>query len=423
MKHWTTTTLGQFTTLQRGHDLPTQDRKNGPIPILGSFGITGWHNESKVRGPGLTVGRSGASFGVVTYSGVDFWPLNTALFVKDFNGNDERFAYYFLKSINFKSFNSGSAVQSLNRNHIHPINISVPPLPEQKAIAQILGTLDDKIELNRQTNKILEAMARAIFKSWFVDFDPVHAKRAARDGTQSDTHSAALSPDILDLFPDSFQDSELGEIPTGWEVGEMSHFTNVQGGFAFKSKDFIDTNGCKVIKIKNIGDNKDVDIGNCDQLPIDYALKSSDFVLSNGDVLMAMTGAKVGKFGMIVCDSSPTLLNQRVARFLPKRVDKPWIVYCALMIEEILEQIVGMAEGSAQPNVSAQGIMSAKLVNTSAPIEKKFVQIVDPFFDEIVVNTKRSRVLIDIRNTLLPKLISGELRIKDAEKFLKDAPL
>ena len=148
--------------------------------------------------------------------------------------------------------NSGSAVQSLNRNHIHPINISVPPLPEQKAIAQILGTLDDKIELNRQTNKILEAMARAIFKSWFVDFDPVHAKRAARDGTQSDTHSAALSPDILDLFPDSFQDSELGEIPTGWEVGEMSHFTNVQGGFAFKSKDFIDTNGCKAVSYTHL---------------------------------------------------------------------------------------------------------------------------------------------------------------------------
>ncbi|MGB5687623.1 MAG: restriction endonuclease subunit S, partial [Candidatus Electrothrix sp.] len=170
---WRELSLGEFVTLQRGHDLPTPRRIKGNIPILGSFGITGWHNEAKAEGPGVTVGRSGASFGVVSYSPVNYWPLNTALYVRDFHGNDPKFSFYFLKSLDFKRYNSGSAQPSLNRNHIHPIPIVIPPLPEQKAIAHILGSLDDKIEINRQMNATLEAMAQALFKSWFVDFDPV----------------------------------------------------------------------------------------------------------------------------------------------------------------------------------------------------------------------------------------------------------
>ena len=111
-------TLGDFVTLQRGHDLPEQDRLPGNVPILGSFGVTGWHDKAKAKGPGVTVGRSGASFGVVNYSAVDFWPLNTALYVIDFHGNDERFAYYLLKNLDFSGHNSGSAQPSLNRNFI-----------------------------------------------------------------------------------------------------------------------------------------------------------------------------------------------------------------------------------------------------------------------------------------------------------------
>lgn len=173
---WQDMKLGEFVTLQRGHDLPEPQRKPGKIPVIGSFGITGYHDTATTKGPGVTVGRSGASFGVVNYSAVDFWALNTALYVNDFHGNDEKFTYYFLKSIDFQRYNSGSAQPSLNRNFIHPIPIKVPPLDEQKTIAHILGTLDDKIELNQQMNHTLESIARALFKSWFIDFDPVRAK-------------------------------------------------------------------------------------------------------------------------------------------------------------------------------------------------------------------------------------------------------
>src|SRR6266516_1959004 len=142
---WRDAKLGEFVSLQRGHDLPERNRVAGTVPVLGSFGITGWHDRVKWEGPGVTVGRSGASFGVVTYSAVSFWPLNTALYVTDFKGNDRRFVYYLLKHLDFKRYNSGSAQPSLNRNFVYAIPVRIPPLGEQREIARILGALDDKI--------------------------------------------------------------------------------------------------------------------------------------------------------------------------------------------------------------------------------------------------------------------------------------
>jgi type I restriction enzyme S subunit len=163
-------TLGDFVTLQRGHDLPESKRRPGNVPVIGSFGITGYHDTAKAKGPGVTIGRSGASFGVVSYCPVNYWPHNAALYVTDFQGNDERFSYYFLKSIDFKNYNSGSAQPSLNRNYIYPIEIKVPPLPTQRKIAAILSAYDDLIENNTRRIEILEEMARSLYREWFVNF-------------------------------------------------------------------------------------------------------------------------------------------------------------------------------------------------------------------------------------------------------------
>src|SRR5262249_50751166 len=112
-REWRQTSLGNVVRLQRGHDLPDQDRKFGSGPVVGSFGITGWHNEARAKGPGVTVGRSGASIGVVAFVKEDYWPLNTCLYVTDFLGNDPRFCYYLLNTLAFASYNSGSAQPSL----------------------------------------------------------------------------------------------------------------------------------------------------------------------------------------------------------------------------------------------------------------------------------------------------------------------
>ena len=153
------------------------------------------------------IGRSG-SIGGGQFIEEDFWPLNTTLWVKNFNGNDPRFCYYFLKSLDLVQFNVGSGVPTLNRNHIHGLPAIVPSPYEQRSIAHVLGNLDDKIELNRRMNETLERMARALFKSWFVDFDPVRAKMEG--------HDTGLPRHLADLFPDRLVDSEMGEIPEGW---------------------------------------------------------------------------------------------------------------------------------------------------------------------------------------------------------------
>ena len=143
---WDVKPLGRFVALQRGHDLTERDRRPGEVPVMGSAGINGFHDTAMVHGPGVVLGRSGASFGQAHYCANDFWPHNTALYVTDFLGNDPLFVFYFLKSIDFRRHNSGGAQQSLNRNFIAPIVVGVPKPKEQEAIAAALSGADVLIE-------------------------------------------------------------------------------------------------------------------------------------------------------------------------------------------------------------------------------------------------------------------------------------
>lgn len=146
MGEWKEYKLGEVLTFQRGYDLPKSEMNGGDIPVAGSNGVIGYHNQYTTKGPGITIGRSG-NIGVPRFYEDNFWAHNTTLFVKDFHGNDEKFMYYFLQTVDFTQFNTGSAVPSLNRNHIHELSIFIPPLKEQERIASILSSLDDKIDL------------------------------------------------------------------------------------------------------------------------------------------------------------------------------------------------------------------------------------------------------------------------------------
>jgi len=180
-REWVETTLGDVIELKRGYDLPSRERTPGSVPLVSSSGVTDHHSEAKVKGPGVVTGRYG-TLGQVFFVRDDFWPLNTTLYVRDFKGNDPRFVSYFLKGLDYLAYSDKAAVPGLNRNHLHQATVRFPSdVHEQRTIAHILGTLDDKIELNRRVSETLEAMARALFKSWFVDFDPVRAKAEGRD--------------------------------------------------------------------------------------------------------------------------------------------------------------------------------------------------------------------------------------------------
>ncbi len=207
-ENWRKSTIGEQLTLQRGFDITQKEQRIGDIPVFSSGGLSSYHDTAAVKGPGVIIGRKG-SLGTVFYTEKDYWPHDTTLWIKDFHGNDPRFAYYFFKSLDVTVLDVGTSNPTLNRNHVHPIHVSWPPLLEQRAIAHILGSLDDKIELNRRMNATLEEMARTLFKSWFVDFDPVRAKMEGRQPDGMDAETAAL-------FPDRLVESELGLIPEGW---------------------------------------------------------------------------------------------------------------------------------------------------------------------------------------------------------------
>jgi type I restriction enzyme, S subunit len=193
MAAWRGCKLGEVVNLKRGYDLPRNDRVSGPFPIVSSSGIIDHHAEAKVTGPGVITGRYG-TLGEVFFVEEDFWPLNTSLYVQDFKGNDPRFISYFLRQLNFGTRNAAGAVPGVNRNHLHTIDVCVPPLPVQLRIAGILSAYDERMENSQRRIRILEAMARALYREWFVHFRfPGHEKL----------------PRVASPF---------GDIPQGWEV-------------------------------------------------------------------------------------------------------------------------------------------------------------------------------------------------------------
>ncbi len=180
---WETVRLGDFLTLKRGYDLPSSQRESGDIPVVSSSGVTGYHNVAKVEGPGVVTGRYG-TLGEVFFIHEDFWPLNTALYVQDFKGNDPRFSAYFLKTILTGTSSDKAAVPGVNRNDLHARKVTVTrDLAQQKAIAAILSAYDDLIENNQRRIALLEQAARLLYREWFVHLRfPGHEHVAIKDG-------------------------------------------------------------------------------------------------------------------------------------------------------------------------------------------------------------------------------------------------
>jgi type I restriction enzyme S subunit len=394
---WRDITLGDFVSLQRGHDLTEPERRAGQVPVMGSAGLNGFHDTARAKGPGLVIGRSGASFGQVHFSVTDYWPHNTALYVTDFKGNDPLFAYYFLKALNFERFNSGSAQPSLNRNFIYPIPIRVPKPSEQKAIAAVLGALDDKIELNRRMNATLEAMARALFQSWFVDFDPVRAKQAGRQPPGMDAATAAL-------FPDSFKDSELGHIPEGWSISTVgAELSALLGGTPSRSKPEYWTSG-SVPWINSGKTNEFRIIEPSEWITKEALLNSATKLLPRRTTVLAITGATLGQVSIaeIECCANQSVVAILASGKFPTEFIYPWI-------EENIEKLIASQTGGAQQHINKGNIEELPLLSPDEKILHAYLEKSKPLFDQIAANCFQSRTLGTLRDTLLPKLLSGQI--------------
>ena len=399
---WPTASLGEVVELKRGYDLPKQDRISGSVPLVSSSGVTDYHAEAKVKGPGVVTGRYG-TLGEVFYVEEDFWPLNTTLYVRDFKGNDPRFISYFLRTLDFFAYSDKAAVPGLNRNHLHQEIVSVPPLDEQRAISHVLGALDDKIELNRRMNETLEAMARALFQSWFVDFEPVRAKMEGRwrPGESLPGLPAHLHP----LFPDRLVPSELGDIPEGWEASTIGqHLTTLLGGTPARSEPRYW--GGAIPWINSGAVNASRILAPSEFITEEGLAESAAKMLPVRTTVIAITGATLGQVSLTEIE---TAANQSVVGVLSSRAIPGEYVYG--WVEERIAELVALQTGGAQQHVNKGNVNELLLMVPAPGALRAYIHLVRPIFDEIALNHRKSFTLAAQRDGLLPRLVAGELHV------------
>ena len=401
--------LNEFITLQRGFDLPKGDREYGEVPVVASTGVSGFHSESKAEAPGVVIGRSG-SIGGGQYITHDFWPLNTTLWVKDFKGHDPRYIYYLLKSIDFSSFNAGAAVPTLNRNHLSAIMVSNVGIDRERKISHLLGTIDDKIALNQQMNKTLEEVAQAIFKCWFVDFEPVKAKMAG-ESEESICNRLNLTPDILHLFPDTLTDSPLGPIPIGWSIGSLLDLVNIWSGGTPKTKVEEYWNGhIPWFSVVDAPRDGDVFVIDTEKAITDEGVNNSATkVLPVGTTIVSARGT-VGKLALT---GVPMAMNQSCYGLEGKIEIGPYYNY--LNLQQLVAGMKDMAHGSVFDTITRKTLEGIDVVRPSNDTMAMFNDSVESMFLKIRSNLLENKALSEARDTLLPKLLSGELSVDDVK--------
>jgi len=315
---------------------------------------------------------------------------------------DIRFLYYVLHTLTRRlgTYSQGTATKFLTMRILSSLPIPLPPLSEQRAIAHILGTLDDKIELNRRMNATLEEMACALFKSWFVDFDPVRAKAEGRD--------TGLPREIADLFPNGFEESELGEVPRGWWVGRLSDLvTNVVD----RVQPSAATEGISYVPIECISPRT---ICLYDAQPGINA-HSSLVRFQRGDILFGAMRPYFHKVCIAPFDGTT-----RTTAFV-LRPDPSELGFTVFVVsrDETIDFATAHSEGSTIPYAKwMNSLDSLSVVLPPCTLRRQFHQVVMPMVSRMMASVTESRTLAALRDALLPKLISGAVRVGNAERFV-----
>lgn len=407
--NWIKSTVGEYCPFIYGKGLPKTKRLLGKHPVYGSNGCVDYHNDFYIDGPGIIIGRKG-SVGAVHLSETPFWPIDTAFYVTKDTLGELRFTYYLLKSLGLENMNSDSAVPGLNRDNAHALTISIPEdTTSREKLGNKLSLLDNKIHINIQTNQTLESMAQAIFKSWFVDFDPVKAKMRGEQPVGMDDATAAL-------FPDTLVESELGLIPEGWEVGTLNTHTSIIIDHRGKTpkklgSDWVDE-GYPAISAKNIKSKKIVrpdTIRFIDEVTYKKWMKEP---LVKGDIIMT-SEAPMGE--LYFFDGSQNFcLSQRLygLRANPE-ISSPAFLFNWLQTAKATTDMEGRATGTTALGIKQTELRKVKILTPPKELLGKYNVVASNLIDMAASNNAQTSMLERARDTLLPKLLSGELFIKD----------
>jgi type I restriction enzyme S subunit len=400
---WVERPLAELTDNFDGTRVPVKeaDRSRGPYPYYGASGVVDRVDGYLFDGEYLLIAEDGENLRtrntpIAFLARGKFWVNNHAHIVRGNGKADTRFLMYALMSADISGYLTGSTMPKLTQGNLNRIPLLTPPLAEQRAIAHILGTLDDKIELNRKMSETLEAMARALFKSWFVDFDPVRAKMEGRD--------PGMPKEIADLFPSRMVESELGEIPEGWEVAAIGeHMANfdsrrvpVSGAERAKRSGPYPYHGAA-----GVMDHVD-----------EYLFDGIHLLVGEDGSVVQNTGMAVTQYvwGKIWVNNHAHVLQGAGAVSTEQ-----------LYLYFHFEPVAPYVTGAVQPKLSQGRMNVMPFVYGGDAVCRAFGRTVKPWFERLRAAADEVRTLSELRNALLPKLISGELQLKDAEKIAERA--
>lgn len=384
--------LGDLIEFQRGYDLPKSKFVHGKYPVQSSNGILGYHHEYKVKAPSITIGRSG-TVGIPHLIKTNFFPHNTALFVKDFKGNDVEYIYYLLKNLKLNEYKTGSGVPTMNRNHLHPLKIQAfLGIPTQKSIAHILSTLDQKIAINNQINTQLEQMAKTLYDYWFVQFD-----FPDENGKPYKSSGGKMV----------YNDTLKREIPKGWEVKSLGEVEpNIITGKtpSTQNEEFFNGN----IPFITIGDiRNNMFIFQTEQKLSKTGAESQSSKYLPKDSLCVSCIATVGLIGFTTQKSQT---NQQINSIIFKnKYNGPYFYF---YLKDYF--FVSKAKtGNTFANMNKGDFANIKMIYPSSNIIEKFFQNIVYSFQKIKNLQKQNQQLTQLRDFLLPMLMNGQVGVGD----------
>lgn len=365
---WKTVKLGDILNFRRGHDLPHSEMKDGDIPVAGSNGCIGYHNIATPVEPIITIGRSG-NVGMPYYY-ERAWAHNTTLYIDDFKGNNPKYLYYLIKTLPLASFGGGSAVPTLNRNHIHPLEVlHTPDKNAQDKIVSILSALDAKIENNNRINANLEAQAQALYKSWFVDFEPWG-----------------------------------GKMPEDWKEGTLGEIVSVKrGGSPRPIQDYLSDKGYRWLKISDATAEASPFISHIVEHIKEEGLNKTVFIKQGSLVLSNSATPGLPKFVDLDTCIHDGWLYFPLSYFSNE--------YLYLLFQRERPYLLSQGNGSVFTNLKTDIVKNLFVIIPAERVLNSFQQIVGKVFTEILNNQRESAHLAALRDTLLPKLMKGEIEL------------
>lgn len=389
-KGWHKISLGQLATFHRGYDLPHKDMIEGQYPVVGSNGIIGYHNNFKTKGPGVAIGRSG-NLGKPFFVDKDYWPHNTSLYISDFHNSDPVFVYYFLKTLYLGEYNAGSAVPTLNRNHIHTIGVLVPEnTKEQKAIGKVLANLDEKIGLNQRMNQTLEAVGAALFRRWFVDFEFPNQEGKPYRSTGG-----------------KMVESELGKIPNNWSISTLASMSDiVLGGTPKRAESRYWGGDILWATAGAIASSTDLYILNTEKKITQEGVSNSNAKVLPPETIIVTARGTVGEIRLL---GVPSSVNQTCYALSPKDGKSTFFLY--YLLKTSIERIKSLSYGTVFETITMKTFNECSVINPGIEVIKSFSEFIAPFFYRIKLNSQENEVLSQYRDNLLPKLMSGKIRV------------